>query len=188
MFGYNAAHTDYNPRESILGRSNVAGLVLEWSRSTGHEGACCGAPVVSKHGTVVVPGGDFHPHAFDASTGVARWVAPTGSVSYAGTIANGRVYFGDYNGVTALRLSTGHVVWKNQTCNGQQVNAPPTVADGVVYAGLNDPELIALDAETGSCLWEGLPKMEYDGGSSPAVLDGIVYVGDDGSRLWSADE
>lgn len=188
MYGFNAAHLGSNPNESILGTSNVGGLVLEWSRSTGHEGACCGSPVVSKHGTVIVPGGDFHPHAFDASTGAFRWAASsTQSVSFAGSISGGRVYFGDTSGVTALKVSTGHVLWSNKSCNGQQVNAPPTVSGGAVYAGLNDPELISLDAESGACLWEGLPKMAYDGNSSPALASGVVYVGDDGSRLWSAD-
>jgi outer membrane protein assembly factor BamB len=61
------------------------------------------------------------------------------------------------------------------------------VADGTVYAALNDPELIAMKVESGTCLWQSPAKMAYDGGSSPAVSNGIVYVGDDAGRLWSVD-
>jgi outer membrane protein assembly factor BamB len=179
MFGFNVAHTGNNTDETILGTSNVGELVLKWSRSTGDRGACCGSPVVSKGGTVVVPGGDFLAHAFDAATGARRWVSPNGVVSSAGAIFRGIVYFGDSQGVTAFRVSTGHVLWENQTCNGQQINAPPIVANGTVYAGLNDPELIALEADTGACTWEALAKMGYDGGSSPALSNGHLYVGDD---------
>src|SRR4051812_14101632 len=67
--GFNGAHLGFNPNESILGPENVHDLVLEWSSSTGNAGNCCGNPVVSKDGIVVVSGGDFYPRAFDATTG-----------------------------------------------------------------------------------------------------------------------
>ena len=50
------------------------------------------------------------------------------------------------------------------------------MANRTVYAGLNDPELIALDSATGACRWDGLPKMAYDGSSSPAISNGVVSV------------
>jgi outer membrane protein assembly factor BamB len=187
MFGFDAAHTGSNPNETVLGTSNVASLALTWSRSTGGREACCGSPIVSKGGTVIVPGGDFFAHAFDAATGAPRWTSSSQVQSFAGAISKGTVYLGTSSGVMALRVSSGHVLWSDGGCNGQQVNAPPIVANKTVYAGLNDPELIALEAATGACRWEGLARMSYDGGSSPALSNGVVYVGDDTGRLWSAD-
>jgi outer membrane protein assembly factor BamB len=187
MLGFNAAHTGYNPDEHILDRSTVPDLVLRWSRRTGKSLASGESPVVSESGTVIVPGADFHAHAFNASTGDPLWESSAESESVSGAVTDDLVVFGQTTGVAALDLQTGKTRWLNTSCGGQEVEAAPTVADGTVYAGLNDPELIALRVESGTCLWESPAKMAYDSTSSPAVSNGMVYVGDDAGRLWSVD-
>jgi outer membrane protein assembly factor BamB len=69
----------------------------------------------------------------------------------------------------------------------------PAVANGVVYVGLGDGYLYALNAETGVALWT---YAAGGSGSSPAVANGVVYVGSvngdvyalnarTGAKLWS---
>ncbi len=186
MFGFDARHTSSSTSEHVLDASNVANLQLMWSRSTGDE-RCCGSPIVSRHGTVLIPGGDYHLHAFDGESGAVRWTSPQEVYSFSGSILDGVVFVGLTNGAAAFRVSSGQLVWSSGGCDFQGIGAPPTVVDGTVYAGLNDPELVALDAKTGECLWQALPHMGADYYSSPSIVDGIVYVGDGRGQLWSAD-
>lgn len=81
---------------------------------------------------------------------------------------------------TALNARTGKIVW--QTADpGKTVpfdNAPPAVADGVVYVGSQQPtgpNMYALDAQTGKILWRFASGGSV--GSGPAVVDGTVYWG-----------
>jgi outer membrane protein assembly factor BamB len=66
---------------------------------------------------------------------------------------------------------------------GDDVNAAPAVADGVVYAGSNDRHVYAVDVTSGEELWR------YETGrvvkSPPAVVDGTVYVGSDDGRVYA---
>ncbi len=70
----------------------------------------------------------------------------------------------------------------------------PTVASGLVYVGLNDGKVLALNASSGAVMWS------YQNGgavySSPAVADNVVYFGSwdksvyvvnalTGALLWS---
>ena len=88
--------------------------------------------------------------------------------------------------------SPGTVLWTFPT--GNHVEADPTPAGGVVYAGSEDHNVYAIRASDGAKLWTyytGAPVY-----SGPAVVDGVVYVGSndhnlyalrasDGAKLWS---
>src|SRR4029453_4745221 len=87
MFGFNARHTSNSTSEHVLGTSNVSTLQLRWSRPTGDQG-CCGSPIVSRHGTVLISGGDYYLHAFDAETGAIRWTSSQQVYSFSGAISN----------------------------------------------------------------------------------------------------
>ena len=186
MFGFDSRHTSSSTTEHVLGTSNVSALQLMWSRPTGGA-RCCGSPIVSRRGTVLIPGGDYHLHAFDGESGAVRWTSSQEVYSFSGSISEGVAYVGLTNGAAAFRVSSGQLVWSSGGCDFQAIGAPPTVVEGTVYAGLNDPELVALDATTGACLWQALPHMSTDQFSSPSIVDGIVYVGDSRAQLWSAD-
>src|ERR1035437_4035088 len=85
---------------------------------------------------------------------------------------------------SALKTSTGALVWK-YTTNGGIIFSSPAVANGVVYIGSEDGNLYALNASTGVPLWQ------YTTGnaiySSPAVANGVVYVGSHDGNLYAFD-
>ena len=176
--GFDAAHTGFNPYENTINRANVDRLSLAWSRPL--SGAPLGgSPVLTQDGTVVVPGGDSQLHAFNASSGAPLWTASSGSTLSA-AISNHLAYVGD---VTALKTTSGAIGW--QTDVGQEVEAAPVVGDGLVFASLNDPELVALNAATGKFVWGSPAAMSYVRESSPAFLNHVVYAGDDAGKLWA---
>jgi outer membrane protein assembly factor BamB len=187
MFGFNRRHTSTSTTEDILGTGNVSSLALVWSRATGGQDRCCGSPIVSSDGTVLISGGDYSLHAFDAASGAARWTTSQQVYSFSATISGDLVYVGLSSGAAAFHLSNGHVAWSNEGCDGQGIAAPPIVVDGTYYGALNDPALSALDAQTGACQWQGLRHMSTDQFSSPSVAAGRLYVGDTSGRLWCAD-
>jgi outer membrane protein assembly factor BamB len=192
LLGFDPAHTGSDPHETILSPSSVGGLGLAWSRSTGRRGYILGgSPLVTRSGQVIVPGADAHIHAFDAATGSASWTSAIQSTSLADAVGGKLVYVGTSAGLSALKTSSGRVVWSDHhpesPCVDQEVEAPPNVADGVVYAALNDPELVAVEARHGECVWASPAKMGFVQESSPAVENGAVYAGDDGGQLFAID-
>ena len=78
---------------------------------------------------------------------------------------------------------------------GETIESSAAIADGVVFVGSGDGDLLAIDLETGKLKWKyatGNPLGE----SSPAVGGGLVYIGDlggivhavhtsDGSKAWT---
>jgi outer membrane protein assembly factor BamB len=75
------------------------------------------------------------------------------------------------------------------------VDSSAAIADGVVYIGGGNGDLLALDFASGKLRWK-YTTGNLIGESSPAVGDGVVYIGDlggifhavnskDGSRLWT---
>jgi outer membrane protein assembly factor BamB len=65
---------------------------------------------------------------------------------------------------------TNQTLWSYQ---GGTILSSPTVAGGIVYIGLNDGKVLALNASNGVILW----SYQTGGGvhSSPAVADNVVY-------------
>jgi polyvinyl alcohol dehydrogenase (cytochrome) len=130
--------------------------------------------------TLVGPGG--------TDGGIIRGTATDGQQIYAPISNTGRTpYILQPSGRTdtggswsALNARTGKIVW--QTADpGRTVpfdNAPPTVADGVVYVGSQQPtgpNMYALDAQTGKILWRFASGGSV--GSGPAVVGGTVFWG-----------
>lgn len=75
------------------------------------------------------------------------------------------------------------------------IESSAAIADGVVYAGAGNGDLLAIDLGTGKLRWK-YKTGDMIGESSPAVGGGLVYVGDlsgvfhavnvkDGSRAWT---
>src|SRR5258706_11515766 len=78
---------------------------------------------------------------------------------------------------------------------GEVIESSPAIADGVVYAGAGNGDLLAIDLDTGKLRWK-YSTGNLIGESSPAVGGGLVYIGDlsgilhavhtkDGSRAWT---
>jgi hypothetical protein len=86
----------------------------------------------------------------------------------------GYVFVGTEDGVVALDVATGGVVWTFPT--PRPVTSSPAAPGGVVYFGSDDFNLYAVDAASGQEIWRRQLGAEVR--SSPAVdAAGNVYVG-----------
>jgi outer membrane protein assembly factor BamB len=62
-------------------------------------------------------------------------------------------------------------------------NSSPAVANGIIYVGMDDHYVYALNAKTGAKLWSYLTGNNVD--SSPAVSNGVVYVGSKDGKVYA---
>ncbi len=78
---------------------------------------------------------------------------------------------------------------------GDAIDSSAAIVGGVVYVGVGNGDLIALDFDTGELQWS-YATGRFIGESSPAVANGTVYVGDldgvlhavdagSGERVWT---
>jgi outer membrane protein assembly factor BamB len=160
-----------------------------WSASLGRGVT---APTIIDE--TVFAGGSTAMYALDAADGSQQWrtelnggsgtVVAVADYLFVGTsksniTAGGSVY--------ALDADSGDVQWRSKTAYG--VSAPPTVADGTVYAASGEREsaghLYALDTSDGSEQWRFENSIGFS--SVPTVADGTVFVGDEGSSLLAVD-
>jgi outer membrane protein assembly factor BamB len=84
----------------------------------------------------------------------------------------------------ALDASTGVTLWQFSApyYEGLYVSSSPAVANGVVYAGLND-DIYALNANNGAELWQFTTGGPVN--SSPAVANGVVYIGSNDDNVYA---
>jgi polyvinyl alcohol dehydrogenase (cytochrome) len=160
MLGGDVTSSRSQPREKVIGRSNVPLLAPEWTfdanRSTHvRDNEVTGYPVVAD-GCVYV----------GSSTGNA----PDGSH------LPGWVF--------ALNADTGDVVWQTKVDGG--VYSTVAVGAGVVYAfvsRISSPYVVALDQATGRVLWQTTVDRQIgsDAVSSPVLYDGMLWVGVSGT-------
>jgi PQQ-like domain len=137
MFGFNAAHTNWNSFEKILSTTNVSSLRPNWMYPTGSTGS---SPAVA-NGVVYVSSNDGKLYAFDAhckNVCQPLWSYTTGGIiDSSPAVANGVVYIGSNDG----KLYAFDAHCKN-VCQplwsyfiGGIVGSSPVVANGVVYIG-----------------------------------------------------
>ena len=85
------------------------------------------------------------------------------------------------------------LLWTYDT--GDTIESSAAIAAGVVYVGVGNGDLIAVDLDSGALRWTHSTQ-SYIGESSPAVGGGVVYIGDlegtlhavgasDGKPLWT---
>jgi outer membrane protein assembly factor BamB/serine/threonine protein kinase len=185
MFGFDAAHTRYNPYERTLSPANVSRLKPLWSFTTG-AGVYSG-PLIAG-GMVYVGSEDKKLYAFDATCRNAcqpLWSYTTGDVIISSpAVAGGMVYVGSHDNklyaFDATCRNACQPLWSYAT--GSHIYSSPAVAGGMVYVGSEDKKLYAFDA---TCRNACQPLWSYTTGislgdsifSSPAVAGGMVYVG-----------
>ncbi len=87
------------------------------------------------------------------------------------------------NGVSPVKLPEKlKIRWKFSTKDS--VEGSVAIVDGIVYAGLFDEHLYAIDLKTGAQKWKTkLGSIK----ASPAVKDGKVYVGNDSGDFYCVD-
>jgi outer membrane protein assembly factor BamB len=116
-------------------------------------------------------------HCFDADTGAVIWeykvtgAAPRKGIWSSPAFADGRIYFGAYDGVAyCLDAKTGEEIWQQSCC--EWIGASPIVVaqHGLVFIGLEYERpwaqggIAALDIKTGHKVWER-PVKKYQHGS-----------------------
>ena len=182
MFGFDTQHMHDNPYEKVLNPTNIAGLVLDWTRPTGAD--VYSSPAVAG-GVVYVGSEDSKLYAFSAQTGEPLWIGITGgAIDSSPTVANGAVYVGSDDGkLYAFNAQTGATLW-TATTGDKVISSPAVATNGVVYVGSEDGRLYAFNAQTGATLWTASTKSSTID-SSPAVANGVVYVGSGEGRLYA---
>jgi outer membrane protein assembly factor BamB len=165
------------------------------------------APPVIAGGRVYAMDGGVQVSALDAATGRQIWqvdLTPKGQQGNAfgggPSFWQGRLYVATgFAEIVALNPATGKVIWR--TSVSAPVHAPPTVAQGRVFAVTVENRLDVVATDDGHALWShsGIPETaDLIGGASPAVEGEVVVVGyssgelyaltvDNGRPLWTSN-
>jgi outer membrane protein assembly factor BamB len=175
---------------SSFEREGNAGNIYCLNASTGTqiwsytvEGYVYSALAVSG-GYVYTGSGHGKAYALNASTGAQIWNFTTGNPVSSPTVAGSYVYVRSGGNLYAFNGKTGDKIW--DSADGFWVGVPPTVANGVVYTGLFNGEVYALDAGTGAQLWSSTVE-NYTLHSPPVVVSGHVYVVPDNGNVYCLD-
>jgi outer membrane protein assembly factor BamB len=175
--GHDAAHSACNQLENVLNPGNVGSLGVRWSRTGGGS-------ISVASGVLYLQASDAL-YALNANTGAELWHFTQSGAPAVGT---GVVYVAA-DALYALRATNGALLWKYTP--GGTSNAPPAVANGMLYFGSSDGNLYAVNATSGSLVWK-VPGY----GGTPTVAKGVVYIGgyvtvalsaDTGALLWMND-
>jgi serine/threonine protein kinase/outer membrane protein assembly factor BamB len=192
QFGFDAAHTHWNPYERVLNKANVAHITQLWSFPS--RDRIFSSPAVA-NGMVYVGARNHSLYAFDATCHrdcQPLWSFDLGSqVSSSPAVANGMVYISSWEGsklsaFDATCRKNCQPLWSFTTEYNSY--SSPTVANGMVYVGSGDHRFYAYDA---SCRQGCQPLWSFTTGgsvfSSPAVANGMVYVGSWDRNLYAFD-
>jgi len=123
-----------------------------WSYYTGPSVAFGGgywhgvqaSPAVD-YGMVYAGSVDGYMYALNASTGKPTWEVKTGAVLSSAAVSNGVVYVALGFDVCALNAATGAKIWIFTTQN--QINASPSLYDGVIFIASQDGHFYAIGGE-----------------------------------------
>jgi outer membrane protein assembly factor BamB len=180
MFGYNAQQTHFNPYENVLSTSNVSGLKLDWSATTGN--AISSSPAVVS-GVTYFGSTDGKLYAYAAQTGNFKWSFTTGNaISSSPAVNNGIVYVGSTDGkLYAVDGKAGTMLWSYTT--GNAISSSPIVAPGMVIVGSTDGKLYAIDPKLGTLLWSFTTGNAIS--STPAMAPGMVFVSSTDGNIYA---
>lgn len=153
--------------------------------------------------------------AYDTQTQTQNWIYPAESSTVqffsAPSLDGEQVVFGDYGragGFFSPRVTVSiyalenadsgapREFWINSTAATDKIVAPPLFADGKLYVGTADNNVLALNPDDGALLWR------YETGHAiwgqPAFADGVLYVAsmdhsayaldaDSGELIWRTE-
>lgn len=200
--GMNETHAGYNALETSLGAGNVGKLVQRWSFPTGGQIA---APIVVQDGIAFVSSADGYLYAIKAGTGAQVWRFQTftnGSVQSGPVVSGAHVFVGclvngsaQQNGICALRISNGTLVWSYfldcHCAPAAGLAAAPVILGATLLVPYYQSNaggrnvLQVINADTGKPLWNYAYPAANGGGPSPAapaIANGAAYLGEQGTR------
>lgn len=124
-------------------------------------------------------------HAVDAADGASKWRFPTSaSIISSVAAADGRLYFGSYNGkLYCLSAADGKEIWNVQT--GDKLHGTPALMDGFVLAAGCDGALHVANANDGVQTRE--LKLGAVTGASPACVGSTVFLPTQGCQVLAID-
>ena len=175
----------------------------QWRRDTQADddrSTNVGGGVAVTGSTVYAATGRAELVALDPANGAVRWRKPLGSPARsAPTVADGRVLVITLDGRLVAFKENGDPLWSYQGV-GQQTNllghAAPAFAEGLVVAGFESGELVAVTADAGTLAWSD--NLSSAAGRSsvldlaairglPVIDRGRVYATGEGGTTASFD-
>jgi outer membrane protein assembly factor BamB len=170
---------------------------------SGTDGVAGGLPIES-NGILYLETGNGGLYALQATGGAILWhIAgsfrpgpPVSPIYLEPILANGLLYAGGSEAVTAYRPSDGSVVWRYRNTITGPIFGPflpqPVLVSGVLYVAMAS-DVIALRAVDGSLLWQVRAEGASEGpmlvGNGVLISNGqTVYAlrMSDGSKVWQA--
>ncbi|MFC2059048.1 PQQ-binding-like beta-propeller repeat protein, partial [Chloroflexota bacterium] len=114
-------------------------------------------------------------YAFDAYTGVVKWVHSSMEGTKASPIVvyGNRVYFVSNDSIYAIENNYGTYVWHADVSSYGQLSAGNGVIYSLIYGG---PYIIALDLATGNFLWQSELLGAVSNSSVVVIADGKLYI------------
>jgi outer membrane protein assembly factor BamB len=205
QYRFDNDHTGFNPKETILNKSNVPQLQLSWQAQLGNLVDYSSPAVVN--GVAYLASSDGVLWAYSANgCGQSLCTSPMWQSTQIAqmidspTVAGGFVYVGSQ---TSFSSNAGKLDVFSATGCGQSVCAPlwqglagdqsilmssPTVARGMVYVGSHDGKVYAFDANgcgqsTCNPIWTGQTGGSIE--STATVANGVLYIGSDDGNLYA---
>jgi len=144
----------------------------KWSFATG--GPLNTRPAVGSGGLVYIGTFGKRVIALDAKTGEKRWEKATAGIPSSPVLGSDGTVYVSANTLYALNGKTGAVSW-SRALAVQPSQAPTVSANGTVYVGTSDAQVLALNGATGETLWTFPTGHSVD---YPLVLgpDDILYA------------
>ncbi|HVN61266.1 MAG TPA: PQQ-binding-like beta-propeller repeat protein [Gaiellaceae bacterium] len=126
--------------------------------------------------------------AYGVGGGNVVWQRRIGPSESSPLVADGLVYFGDWNGkVWALDAQTGAVRWTHQVDG--KVKGGLAIDGNTVYVGSYDHHVYAFDARNGALRWRTGAQLGLGSQgtfySTPAAAYGRVYIGATDGKVYS---
>lgn len=151
----------------------------------GATGQYVAQPLVTDQG-IFAPAADGNLYALDLA-GNLKWKFETKRPLWATPVLNGDVIYLsalDHH-VYALDSKSGRQFWITEDLGGSIAGSPVLGEDGVMYVGIFNNALMALDTQNGKVLW----KIATSGWiwSGPLLNEGVLYFGDLNGTLYSVN-
>jgi outer membrane protein assembly factor BamB len=190
QYGFDAAHTSYNNKETILSTSNVGRLAFFWKSDI--VKAPVSSPILGFASIFVA--NDGRVRALDEQTGIKRWahLSCSGEGTQQPALGHGLLLVGDGGGdLAAYEPSSGKQVWCDDESGS--ITSAPAVVDDTVFV-TNGVDAIAIDQFSGRQHWRFTSDDFVPLNTTPAIANGIVFVtggnsvfaldGLTGHRIW----